>query len=263
MRPTIDTSLDGHVHTRLCLHAKGEMEEYVQAAIQKGLACLTFLEHLEVGITYPHRTWLTPEDFEEYFREGQRLKQKYRDKIRIRLGVETGYNPEKVEEIRARLEEYPVETVGLSYHFYRIADGHYNMVSKSSFNMKALMEEGAERVATQYFTTLLEAIQALDVSFLCHLDAVLRHMPEMTLTRAHHQQIDALLDTMAARSIGLEINTSGIPHRGMPYPETDIIGRAVRRGIWLQAGSDAHTPTDVGRYFSQLPELIRESFMKP
>ncbi len=44
---------DNHVHTNLCGHAKGEMEEYVQAAISKRLKCIVFLEHMEEGISAP------------------------------------------------------------------------------------------------------------------------------------------------------------------------------------------------------------------
>jgi len=68
----IDTSIDGHVHTKLCHHARGEMEEYVLAAIGKGLRKLIFLEHLEVGVNYFESTWLTEEDFNYYHDEGKR-----------------------------------------------------------------------------------------------------------------------------------------------------------------------------------------------
>ena len=55
----------------------GEMEEYVVAAIAKGLEELVFLEHLECGIRYREATWLSEEDFAAYHREGQRLQQVY------------------------------------------------------------------------------------------------------------------------------------------------------------------------------------------
>ena len=36
--------------------------------------------------------------------------------------------------------------------------------------------------------------------------------------------------------------------RGVPFPEPDIINRAIERGIRLLAGSDAHVPEHVGRF---------------
>jgi HisJ family histidinol phosphate phosphatase len=55
----LDISEDGHVHTNLCHHALGAMEDYVQAAIDRGLRKIIFLEHLEAGIEYFESTLLT------------------------------------------------------------------------------------------------------------------------------------------------------------------------------------------------------------
>ena len=80
--PPIDLKKDNHVHTRLCNHASGEMEEYVLAAIDRGLTSITFLEHLEEEIHYFERTWLTKDNFTCYFREGERLRKKHQGQIR-------------------------------------------------------------------------------------------------------------------------------------------------------------------------------------
>ncbi len=86
---------DIHIHTRFCGHATGEMEEYVQAAIQKKLKKIIFLEHMEEGIRYfQGKTWLSEDDFDAYFAEGQRLRSTYAAEIEIGLGVECGYNPD-------------------------------------------------------------------------------------------------------------------------------------------------------------------------
>ena len=116
----IDTSTDGHIHTRLCHHASGEMEEYVQAAVERGLKKLVFLEHLEVGINYFEATWLTEDDFKIYFQEGKRLQEKYHDSIAIGLGVEVGYNPKRVKDIISFLDQYKWDRIGVSYHYFEI-----------------------------------------------------------------------------------------------------------------------------------------------
>jgi len=53
------TADDRHIHTKLCCHASGEMEEYVLAAIGRDLDGIVFLEHMEEGICCAERTWLT------------------------------------------------------------------------------------------------------------------------------------------------------------------------------------------------------------
>ncbi len=256
-QPRIDTSADGHVHTFLCRHAVGSMEDYVQAAMARGLARLTFLEHLEAGIRYPYRSWLEEADFDWYFTEGRRLQRVYQGQIDIRLGVEMGYNPEALAELRAKLRRYPWDRVGLSCHFFRHGERHLNLLSKNPENLGMFAEIGVDAVLQRYFSMLIKAVQQLDATVLCHLDAALRHMPDLHFSPQHNEQIEELLQVVRERGMALEINTSGFDYRGNPFPADWIITRALELGITLAAGSDAHRPEDVGRYFDRLPAYLQ------
>lgn len=252
MAPLIDTSVDGHVHTKRCHHAVGEMEEYVQQAIRRGLRTLCFLEHLETDIAYQPPCWLEDQDFVDYFDEGHRLKQRYRGKIEIRLGVEMGFNPQAGAIILHRLARFPIERIGLSCHFHLHAGHHLNLLSRRKQSLERLAALGADTVITTYFDTLLQAVNTMPCDVLCHLDAVLRHLPGISFNDGHRQQISRLLDAVKANGLALEINTSGFDYRGTPFPAPWIIAEALRRDIPLQAGSDAHAPHEVGRHFEQL-----------
>ena len=249
---TMDTGGDHHIHTRFCNHASGEMEEYVQAAISLGLHSMTFLEHLECGIENNHRTWLTEELFEEYFQEGERLKNCYRDKIDIRLGAEVGYNPTAVAHLQGMLNQFPFEHIGLSYHFYFDGRQHLNMVSRRSENIMALQAIGTDKILTTYFNGLIQACDTLQCDKICHLDAVLRHVPCLSFSQHHDQLIEQLLQIMREKQIALEVNTSGVAIRNLSYPSPHIIERSRTLSIPLIAGSDAHCPEQVGRYFNRL-----------
>jgi histidinol-phosphatase (PHP family) len=134
----IDTSIDGHVHTKLCHHASGEMEEFVLAAVNKNLRKIVFLEHLEVGIDYFESTWLSENDFDIYHEEGKRLRDKYKNTIEIDLGIEVGYNPKYLNEIQRRLALHSWDQIGISYHFLETNSGHLNMVSSKQINIDRL-----------------------------------------------------------------------------------------------------------------------------
>ena len=259
MLKIIDTGSDGHIHTRLCNHAVGTMEEYVLAAMARGLHSMTFLEHLEVGIRSSPRTWLSRTDFEEYFREGNRLRARYADRITIKLGVEAGYNPHGTGNLRAALRQYPWDWVGLSYHFYLVGERHCNLVSRRRENLDLLAAEGIDRVVTAYLDGLLAGLEVVQPDVVCHLDAVLRHHPDIRLNADHQRQVDTLLATMAEQGVALEINTSGYPIRNCPFPEPGILGRAMALHIPLVAGSDAHRPEDVGRFFQRLPGYVTDA----
>jgi len=256
--PTIDISVDGHVHTSLCHHARGEMEEYILSAISRGLRKLIFLEHLEVGINYFESTWLTAEDFDFYHKEGKRLQQKYQGRIEVGLGVEVGYNPSFPEEILQRLALHTWDRIGISYHFLETDSGHLNMVSRKQVNIDRLDQVGVNEVICRYYRNLQQAVNNLPGQVLCHIDAVLRHHQDVICTPEHSALIDELLDAVAKKGMALEVNTSGYGKRDAPYPSVEILKRAAKRNIPLVAGSDAHRPEDVGRYFDRLPELMRK-----
>lgn len=255
--PPIDLKTDSHIHTSLCNHASGSMEEYVRTAIVRGLRTIVFLEHLEAEIIYGERTWLTEADFILYLEEGERLRKKYVDRISIKLGVEVGHNPLAMNTLRDRLALHAWDQVGLSYHFFFTGSHHLNMVSRKRHNIEALAAVGADKVIAQYFSGLIQALHSFDnVTVLCHLDAVLRHFPDLRFSDAHREQIDQLLHLVRQKNIRLEINTSGYDLRNEPYPGRRIIRKAVQLGIPLTAGSDAHHPEQVGRYFDLLPAYL-------
>ena len=254
----IDTLVDGHVHTSMCQHAVGSMEEYVVSAIAKGLRKIIFLEHMEEGIQYRHRTWLTETDFDYYFEEGQRLKKRYIEKIEIGLGVEVGYNPDCSDKLIDRLRQRNWDRIGISYHYCKLPGlkEHLNILSRKQQNIKLFKDHGASDLLYRYFDTLTEAVQTIPGQVLCHLDAGLRHYPQLELDKRHQEQIKYLLTLLKRTGIALEINTSGYDIRNNPFPMPHIIEQALKLGIPFVAGSDAHSPKEVGRHFEKLPGLM-------
>ncbi len=255
---SVDFLADTHVHTSLCRHATGTMEDYVLAAIAKGLRRLVFLEHLEEGIDVAFRSWLTEKDFDAYFAEGQILQQRYRGRIDIGLGVEVGYNPECVDEIVKRIRRRNWDRIGLSCHFFKIPDyrRHLNVLSKNQHNIDIIKDYGGGKLLSTYFATLIEAVRAIPAEVLCHLDAGLRHQPKLFLEDHHWQQIETLLAEVKKAGMMLEINTSGYRYRGLPFPLPEIIAMARKSEIPLTLGSDAHSPSEVGRYFDRVQDLL-------
>lgn len=253
----MDITVDGHVHTYLCNHAVGSMEEYVQAALERGLRKIIFLEHMEAGIDYIEQTWLTDGDFDLYFKEGEKLRDVYEGRIEIGLGVEVGYNPSHSTTLVNRLADYKWDRIGVSCHFYKPLGyrHHLNLLSRKKANTAPMTALGTEKLLTAYFETLLEAVVVLPGDVLCHLDAALRFVPQLTYTEEHLQQIEKILNTVKQKNMALEVNTSGIDIRRSVFPAEPILMMAKEKDITLVAGSDAHRPEDVGRYFSSLASL--------
>lgn len=258
-----DILSDAHIHTRLCGHATGEMEEYVQAAIRKGLTKITFLEHMEEGILhFQGKTWLSEDDFDSYFSEGERLQISYQNEIEIGLGVECGYNPDCCGQLNTRLQKRAWSQIGISCHFLKFAgmDNHLNLFSRKEKNILLAREIGDEKILTRYFTTLIEAVDCLPGSMLCHLDGALRFLPEISLTKAHYELIDKLLLRVKHNKLAIEINTSGLAIRQEQFPSRRILSMARDYNIPFVFSSDAHKPDDVGRFFDIVNATLLSEF---
>ena len=212
----IVTSIDGHVHTTLCRHATGTMEQYVEKAIAGGLEGLVFLEHLECGINYFERTWLTEDDFVIYRREAERLKEKYAGRIKVLCGIEVGYNPKEIERILSFLGRCEWDRIGISYHFYEVDGRHINLFSRKQQNLEAIEAVGPALILTGYYTGLIEAASRIDADVVCHLDAALRHCRGENRFEPG-SMIGELLKKMAERRMALEVNASGFSVRASSF----------------------------------------------
>lgn len=239
------------------------MEEFVLVAIERGLQRLIFLEHFEVGISYFESTWLTADQFGQYWQEGLALKEKYKGRIKVGLGVEVGYNPLCIAETKEFLKSYPWDRVGLSCHFFYHKGRHINMLSRKKVNLDEFSRIGISNIFDGYLNNLLEAVCLIPAEVLCHLDAALRHHHQVKFEQKHIELIRQILTQAAARKIALEVNTSGFPIRGEPFPSYAILKMAQKQGLELVAGSDAHCPRDVGRYFDRLPGLLDANCCPP
>jgi histidinol-phosphatase (PHP family) len=238
------------------------MEEYVQAAIKIGLKKLIFLEHMEEGIELAQgKTWLSEDEFDYYFSEGQRLQGRYQGQIEIGLGVECGYNPDCCNLLKARLEKRRWDQIGISCHFLRLEgiSHHLNLFSRKEVNIQLARKFGAEKILDRYFSSLINAVRCLPGTMLCHLDAALRYLPETILTDSHYVVIDKLLQAVSERGMAIEINSSGFAIRQEQFPNQRILEMAQSYDIPFIFGSDAHKPSDVGRYFDTINSLLAKA----
>lgn len=76
-----------HTHTSRCGHAVGTDEEYVLEAIAAGVKVLGFSDHAAYREPFPTER-MDIEQVEDYCRSVLSLKEKYRDRIEILLGME-------------------------------------------------------------------------------------------------------------------------------------------------------------------------------
>lgn len=219
------------------------MEDYVVAAIEKRLVEICFLDHLIIHDAGKHSS-MNLKELPLYFTESQRLKNKYRDKIKVRVGLEVDFDPQNIDIIENLLEQYSFDAIGSSVHFI---DGT-NIASRRE--AAKTCKKIDDYLIEKYFQTLYEMLDYSYFDFICHFDVIKktgRRIPNKFIPL-----IDDIISKAAEKNIAIEINTGGWQHPANEcYPSPDIIQKCIGADISLLLSSDAHKPEDVGNNFEK------------
>ena len=241
---------DYHIHTALCKHAEGEMDAFVEAAIEKGFDEIGFSDHAPVLDDYDQDHRMAWNLFPKYVDSVLALKEKY-PHITIRLGIEADAYPGFEFSLEKLLSNYPIEYVIGSVHFI---DG------EPLFNcpLPQLSSPEIEDLLKLYFARLRQSLESGLFDVYAHLDVIKWHYSAWTPLIEKESQI--LLDEIARRGKRIELNSSGLRKKpGEMYPSPNILRFACERNIPVIFGSDAHRPSDTGANFPEAVELLSQA----
>ncbi|MBQ7907166.1 MAG: histidinol-phosphatase [Clostridia bacterium] len=244
-----------HTHSTFS-DGKNSLEEMVLAAIEAGMPELGFSDHAPMSFRC---NWsLRAERLEEYKKEVKRLKEKYKDQIKIYLGIEQDYY-----SIPAEGYEY---ILGSVHYIYK--DGVYLELDKSAETTRENIEKhyGGDGVAyaVDYFKLVKDVVKVTNCQIIGHFDLVTKFnekMPMIDTTdpryiQAYTEAIEELLKTDAI----FEINTGAISrgYRTSPYPSEKIIDLIAKGKKPFAICSDTHSVDSIATNL----ELEREKLEK-
>ncbi|MHA1265489.1 MAG: histidinol-phosphatase HisJ family protein [Candidatus Helarchaeota archaeon] len=246
--------LDYHLHTKLCNHAKGEMDEYVQAALTKKLDEIGFADHLPM-IYLPQSLPLEDYCMKEqelpiYIRAVQQLQTKY-SQIEIKLGIEADYYVGKEDQIAKLLRSAPFDYIYGSVHVVDdwVIDDDRNRAKYQNYSTFDLYQK--------YFNLLIKAIESRLFDIVAHFDLPKKYgdRPTEPLTEV----IGKVLDALIQQKLCIELNTSGFrkPVKEQ-YPSIDILHLCYENDIQVTLGSDSHRPEEVGWEIGKALQILRE-----
>lgn len=240
--------IDYHIHTSLCNHAQGEMEDYVAAAIEKKLVEICFLDHLILHKEGKHSS-MNLKELPLYFAETQRLKNKYRDKIKVKVGLEVDFDPQNIDIIENLLAQYSFDAIGSSVHFIN----GINIASRRE--AAKTCEKNDDYLIEKYFQTLYKMLDYCYFDFICHFDVIKKNGRE--IPNKFKSLIDDIISKIAVKNIAVEINTGGWQHPANEcYPSPGIIQKCIDADIPILLSSDAHKPEDVGNNFEKAIRIL-------
>lgn len=245
-----------HTHTRYG-DGKNTPEEMVLGAISSGCASLGFSEHSPLPACIDPDGWtMRAEDVSSYRAEVLRLREQYRGRLEIFLGLEQDLDSSPP----AGDWDYLIGSVHTVW-----ADGIPLSVDegRDSFVRAVKTHFGGDffSFAGAYYRRVAAVAEKTGCQMVGHFDLVTKfneggRLFEEEDPRYRAAALDAL-DALPVRDLIFEINTGAMSrgYRSVPYPAPFLLRAIRQRGGRICVTSDCHSPDAVTYAFSQAARL--------
>lgn len=244
--------LDYHIHSNYSNDAVDSMEDIIVYAIDKGISEIVFTDHIEF-FTYVYA------DIEPVLRRQYpdflRLKEKYRDSINIKFGVEVAQQLVNINETKAVCDLLPFDFILFSLHRALGGEDYYDM----NFNKVDVDYE-----CKKYINEIETIVDTFDCfSVLGHLDFPARYIRNAGIKcnfDKYKYSFEPIFEKLIKKGKGIEVNTSGLRtpfEYTMPSKEILELYYEIGGEI-LTIGADSHQKEYVGANFCKTIELIKQ-----
>lgn len=240
---------DYHVHTSFSNDSDYDMEEVIKRAIEIGVKEICFTEHVD---HYPnHKNYLV--DYPNYKKEFQRVKEKYKDNITMKFGVEFGVQLHMIENFKIDFKENDFDFVILSNH---------------QINNQEFWTGDYQRGKTQlqynreYYEAIYEVMKNYkNYSILGHLDMIKRYDHVGILDDLENEDIiKKILILAIEEGKGIEVNTSCFRYKlpDLTPSRTILKWYYELGGKILTIGSDSHKEGDLAFGINEVKEELKK-----
>ena len=229
-----------HTHTVFC-DGKDTPEELVLYALEHGCDTIGFSGHSYVDIPDNLPFCMSAENTAAYRREVARLKEVYRGRIRILLGVEQDiFSPDGTDGY-----DYVIGSV-----HYILKDGEYLSVDKSErAQIEAVQRYYAGdfyAFASDYYALVGDLYEKTKCDIVGHFDLVTKFNEDGHLFDTRHPRYiaaaEGALQKLFLHGVTFEINSGAISrgYRTTPYPAPDLLQKIKAAGKPIIYTSDCH-----------------------
>lgn len=255
---------DGHIHSPFCPHGTDDsMESYVENALNNNLVEMTFTEHMPLPEYFLEDREFqdecaTPKDkMMDYFKAAKEIKEKYKDKIKINVGMEVDFVEGIEERIVEFLNEYGpyMEDGLLSVHYIKMGDKHIDIDGKKGFRTAVEYYGSIEKVYDKYYETLLMAVKydlgKYKPKRIGHPNLIRTFNKLFPIEYNNYELLDELAKAIKLRDYEVDVNTSGLrkPYCGEIYVSGIFNELVEKYNIRKVYGSDSHASKDVASDF--------------
>ena len=221
-----------HTHTARCMHAIGTDEEYILAAIDRGLVTLGFSDHTPhlYPEGYVSSVRMTPEQLPEYAESVRRLRAKYANNIQVLLGAEVEYFPAMFSDTLGMLRDNGIEYMLLGQHHIGNELGEPHCAKPTE----------DEKILQRYCDQVIAGMETGLFTYLAHPDFI--HFTGNDKTYEKHMR--RVCRTAKECGIPLEVNMLGL-RQSRHYPCEKFFRLVAEENCPVVIGSEAHAPEQV------------------
>lgn len=222
-----------HTHTYRCGHAIGTDEQYVLAAIEAGLDELGFSDHMPYPDAYNPGDRMAYDQMNDYIESINFLKEKYKDKIKIYLGFELEFYPERIKYYEEMLDKVD----------YLICGQHYKILDVYGYDWYTSDED-----VLVYASQVVGAIESGLVKMIAHPSYFM--LGRKTWSEACSEAAHLICKAAEMYKVPLEINLKGTKYgkstyngiESYRYPNLMFWQIASNYMIDAIVSADAHAP---------------------
>lgn len=216
-----------HTHTFRCNHATGTEEEYIERAINGGIKFMGFSDHAPYVFPDGYETsYRVPMNkAEDYVATISALREKYKDKIDIKIGFEMEYYASHFDKMLENVSKLGTEYLILGQHF--LYEEHPNGISSSQGESLEELKE--------YVSCVVNGIKTGYFTYVAHPDLIRFG----GTAEQYKREMRKICVASREYDIPLEINFLGIREE-KSYPDRVFWSVAGEEKCPVTFGFDAH-----------------------
>lgn len=242
-----------HTHSTFC-DGKNTPEEIVREAMERGFAAIGFSGHGYTGFDLRY----CMKDLKGYITEINRLKEVYRGKIEIYLGME--------EDAFSLMNRSELDYIIGSSHYIYAGGEYYPVDSGYDYFIKclAVFENDRMRLAEAYYSAFCAYIHQRKPDIVGHFDLITKfdesNEPLFLGNDKYNALAERYIGEAAKTGCIFEVNTGAITRglRTAPYPSENLLRVLKKADARLILSSDSHSADTLDAYFEETRYLLRQ-----
>lgn len=247
-------NFDLHIHSTYS-DGKDSLEDIVLSAINMGLSKVGFSDHSYTP--FDESYCISKENIKRYADEISVLKEKYKGKIEILLGIEQDYYSTDITD--------EFDYVIGSVHYIKIGDEYIPVDENKEILLntaKKYFQGDIYALIQKYYDTVADIVNKTNADIIGHIDLITKFNENCELfdesderyTKAYKKACDRLVQ----KNRIFEINTGAISrgYKKAPYPSLDIYKHLKSKGAMFILSSDSHSADTLCYGFDKYDNLI-------